>query len=201
MVTEQMGAVRTPGRPRSEKAEKAIIDAAIDMIAEGTGVAELSIEAIAARAGVGKTTIYRRWSNKEELVVDALATLKAPLPELDAESVRENVVRYLAVMQHETNHRRTRCIMNIALSESERFPHLAERFREIAIKPRREALRGVIQRGVESGELRADVDVEVAMAAMTGAMLFFTKWRDSDEELPADLAERIADQVLGGLRP
>ncbi|MFG1874152.1 TetR/AcrR family transcriptional regulator [Sphaerisporangium sp. NPDC049003] len=201
MVNEQMGTARTPGRPRSEKAEKAIVDATIDLIAEGSGVAELSIEAIAARAGVGKTTIYRRWSSKEDLVVDALATLKAPLPELDGTSVRENVVRYLAAMQHESHDRRTRCIMNIALSESDRFPNLAERFREIAIKPRREALRGIIQRGVDSGELRADVDVEVAMAALTGAMLFFTKWGDTDGELPADLAERVTDQVLGGLRP
>ncbi|MFC4585050.1 TetR/AcrR family transcriptional regulator [Sphaerisporangium corydalis] len=201
MVTEQMGAARTPGRPRSEKAEKAIIDAAIDMLAEGSGVAELSIEAIAARAGVGKTTIYRRWSSKEDLVVDALATLKAPIPELDAATVRENVVRYLAAMQQESHNRRTRCIMNIALSESERFPHLARRFREIAVRPRREALREVIQRGVDSGELRPDVDVEVAMAALSGAMLFFTKWRDNDDELPADLADRIADQILAGLRP
>jgi AcrR family transcriptional regulator len=201
MVTEQIGAARMPGRPRSEKAEKAIIDAAIDMLAEGTGVAELSFEAIAARAGVGKTTIYRRWSSKEDLVVDALATLKAPIPELEGKSVRDDVVRYLAAMQQETHHRRTRCIMNIALSESDRFPHLAERFREIAIKPRREALRLVIQRGVDAGELRADTDVEVAMATLTGAMLFFTKWRDNDDELTADLAERITDQVLGGLRP
>lgn len=201
MVTEQMGPARTPGRPRSEKAEKAIIEAAIDMIAEGTGVAELSIEAIAARAGVGKTTIYRRWSNKEDLVVDALVTLKAPLPELTGTSVREDIVRFLAAMQQESHHRRMRCIMNIALSESERFPHLAERFREIAVKPRRDAFRSVLRRGVESGELRADLDVEVAMASLIGSMLFFTKWRDNDDELPADLAERITDQVLAGLRP
>ncbi|WP_248959517.1 TetR/AcrR family transcriptional regulator [Sphaerisporangium perillae] len=201
MMTEQMGAVRTPGRPRSEKAEKAIIDAAMDMIAEGTGVAELSIEAIAARAGVGKTTIYRRWSNKEELVVDALASLKAPIPELAGTSVRDDVILYLSAMQLETHHPRTRCIMNIALSESERFPHLAERFREIVVRPRREVLRSAIQRGVDSGELRADVDVEVAMAALSGAMMFFTKWRDDDAELPADLAERIADLILQGLRP
>ncbi|MFC4532319.1 TetR/AcrR family transcriptional regulator [Sphaerisporangium dianthi] len=199
MATEQTGTVRTPGRPRSEKAEKAIIDAAIDMIAEGTGVAELSIEAIAGRAGVGKTTIYRRWSNKEELVVDALASLKAPIPELPGWSVRDDVIRYLSVMQQESRHPRTRCIMNIALSESERFPHLAERFREIVIRPRREVLRAVLQRGVASGELRSDVDVEVTMAALSGAMMFFTKWRDNDDELPADLAERITDLILSGL--
>ncbi|GII75958.1 TetR family transcriptional regulator [Sphaerisporangium rufum] len=200
MVTEQTGTARAPGRPRSEKAEKAIIDATVDLLAEGTGIAELSIEAIAARAGVGKTTIYRRWSGKEELVVDALATLKAPIPEMTGESAREDIVRYLAATQQESHSPRIRCIMNLALSDSERYPHLIERFREIAIKPRRDALRAVLRRGVESGELRADLDLEVALAALSGAMLFFTKWRDDDAELPADLAERIADQALSGLR-
>ncbi|WP_214416346.1 TetR/AcrR family transcriptional regulator [Sphaerisporangium fuscum] len=201
MVTEQMGAARTPGRPRSEKAEKAIIDATIDMLAEGTGVAELSIEAIAARAGVGKTTIYRRWSNKEDLVVDALATLKPPLPELPGKSVRDDIISYLELMRQESSHARTRCIINIALGESDRFPHLAERFREIAVKPRREALRRIIQRGVDSGELRPDVDVEVAMATLSGTMLFLTKWRDLDDALSPDIAVRITDQMLTGLRP
>ncbi|RCG28210.1 TetR/AcrR family transcriptional regulator [Sphaerisporangium album] len=199
MVTEQMGVARAPGRPRSEKAERAIVDATIDMLAEGTSVAELSIEAIATRAGVGKTTIYRRWSNKEDLVVDALATLKPPVPEPLGRSAREDIVRHLGAMQQETHDRRLRCITTIALSESDRYPHLAERFREIAIKPRREALRAIIQRGVDTGEFRAGIDVEMAMAALSGAMLFFTKWRDPKEELPADLAERITAQVLAGL--
>ncbi|MEV6984624.1 TetR/AcrR family transcriptional regulator [Sphaerisporangium sp. NPDC051017] len=200
MVTERMGVARAPGRPRSERAERAIVDATIDMLAEGTSVAELSIEAIATRAGVGKTTIYRRWSNKEDLVVDALATLKPPMPEPLGRSAREDIVRHLGAMQQETHDRRLRCIMTIALSESDRYPHLAQRFREIAIKPRREALRSIIRRGVDTGEFRADTDVEMAMAALSGAMLVFTKWHDPKEELPADLAERITDQVLAGLQ-
>ena len=64
---------RPPGRPRSERAARAIIDATIDLLAEEGGVAGVSIEAVAARAGVGKTTIYRRWPNKEALIIDALA--------------------------------------------------------------------------------------------------------------------------------
>ncbi|MDH2424636.1 TetR/AcrR family transcriptional regulator [Sphaerisporangium sp. TRM90804] len=201
MVTDEMGAVRTPGRPRSEKAEKAIIDATVEMIAEGSGVSELSIEAIAARAGVGKTTIYRRWANKEELVVDAMATLKAPIPEPGGVSARDDLVSFLAAILKETGHPRHRCIMNLAMSESERFPHLLERFREIAIQPRQAALRSLLRRGAQTGELRADIDVEVAMATLNGAMVYFTKWRDKDEVLSPDLPERIVDQVLTGLRP
>ncbi|GGK88551.1 TetR family transcriptional regulator [Sphaerisporangium melleum] len=199
MMNEQTGTVRSPGRPRSEKAEKAIIDAAIDMIAEGSGIGELSIEAIAARAGVGKTTIYRRWSNKEDLVVDALASLRPPIPELAGGSVREDVIRYLAVLQREGNNRTTRCFMNIALSEHDRYPHLMERFRATVLRPRREVLRSLLQRGIDRGELRADMDIEVAMAALSGAMMFFTKWHEGDGDLPADLAQRITDSILTGL--
>src|ERR1051326_7360110 len=71
---------RRPGRPRSERADRAIIDAALSVFAE-SGPEGLCIETVAARAGVGKATIYRRWPGKEELLLDAIAALQAPLPE------------------------------------------------------------------------------------------------------------------------
>src|SRR5919108_1899012 len=83
---------RAPGRPRSERAEKAILEATLDLLAEESGVAGVSMEAVAARAGVGKTTIYRRWPNKEALIVQALASMKAPLPEPAGVSVREDLL-------------------------------------------------------------------------------------------------------------
>ncbi|WP_204055173.1 TetR/AcrR family transcriptional regulator [Microbispora corallina] len=196
------GVARPAGRPRSEKAEKAIIDATLDLIGEGIGVAELSIEAIAARAGVGKTTIYRRWSNKEDLVVDAMASLKPPipLPEQGA-SVRDALVTYLRVIRDESSQVRTRCIMNIAMSDAERHPRLAERFREIAVEPRRRAVAAVIQRGIETGELRPDLDAEMAMAILSGTMMWHMKWAHQDRQPSDDLAERIVDEALKGFRP
>ncbi|MEV0587892.1 TetR/AcrR family transcriptional regulator [Nonomuraea sp. NPDC050310] len=194
-------AARPAGRPRSEKAEKAIIEATLDLIGEGVGVSELSIEAIAARAGVGKTTIYRRWSNKEDLVVDALAALKAPVPELAGVSVREDLVTMLETMRSEAGSTRTRCVMNIAMGESDRYPHLFERFRRIAIEPRQRAVREVLERGKRTGELRADLDVQLAMTALTGAMVIHSKWAAHGEVLPDDLAERVVDLALRGLAP
>ncbi|MCT9930035.1 TetR/AcrR family transcriptional regulator [Planotetraspora sp. A-T 1434] len=202
MTTQQTeGVARPAGRPRSEKAEKAIIDAALDLLGEGIGVPELSIEAIAARAGVGKTTIYRRWSNKEDLVVDALASLKPPIPPLHGASVRDDLVTYLRVVGEESRHMRTRCIMNIAMSAWERHPRLAERFQAIAIEPRKAALRAVLQRGTENGELRSDLDIEMAMAILSGAMLWRTKWSGENAQLPGDLPEQIVDEALRGFRP
>ncbi|MFI6387936.1 TetR/AcrR family transcriptional regulator [Nonomuraea sp. NPDC050547] len=200
MTIQDAGAARPAGRPRSEKAEKAILEATLDLIGEGMGISELSIEAIAARAGAGKTTIYRRWSNKEDLVVDALATLKAPVPPLAGESVRDDLVTLLDQMRDESGHVRTKCVMNIALSESDRYPHLFEKFRKIAIEPRRAAMRKVLERGMASGELRSTLEVELAMAILTGTMVWFTKWGDTAERGP-ELAEGIVDQVLAGIAP
>ncbi|GIH25581.1 TetR family transcriptional regulator [Acrocarpospora phusangensis] len=192
---------RPAGRPRSERAEKAIVDATLDLIGEGASVSELSIEAVAARAGVGKTTIYRRWANKEELVGDALATLKAPLPVVAGRTVREDLVAYLDVMRQDSLHVRTRCIMNIAMSDQERHPRLYERFHQTAIEPRRAAMRAVLERGVATGELRADLDVELAMGMLTGTMLWYTKAASHGGALPSpDLASRIVDEALRGFR-
>src|SRR5262245_55241567 len=71
-ATREEEARRSPGRPRSPRADEAIIEAVLDLMAEGTSVEALSIEAVAARAGVGKATIYRRWPNKDAFVVDAV---------------------------------------------------------------------------------------------------------------------------------
>ncbi|MFC7587681.1 TetR/AcrR family transcriptional regulator [Nonomuraea antimicrobica] len=200
MSIQESGAARPAGRPRSEKAEKAIVDATLDLIGEGMGVSELTIEAIAARAGVGKTTIYRRWSNKEDLVVDALATLKAPLPPLSGTSVRDDLISLVDAMRQESGQARTRCVMNIAMSEADRYPRLMERFVKRAVEPRRLAMRAVVERGIATGELRADLDVDLAIAVISGTMIHQTKWGPAGDLAP-DLAERVVDTVLRGLAP
>ncbi|MBO3745656.1 TetR/AcrR family transcriptional regulator [Streptosporangiaceae bacterium NEAU-GS5] len=194
------GAARPAGRPRSEKAEKAIIEATLDLIGEGNSVSELSIEAIAARAGVGKTTIYRRWSNKEDLVVDALSSLKAPLPQFAGRSVREDLITWLRVISTESADRRGRCVMNILNSDPGRHPRVMERFYELAIKPRREAVLAVLRRGVANGELRPDLDVDLAMTILNGALVWAGKWLDHPGQMEG-IPDRIVNEVLRGFAP
>src|ERR1700721_29190 len=88
---------RRVGRPRSMKAERAIIAAALDEFAEA-GPQGLCIERVAAKAGVGKATIYRRWPGKEDLLLDAIASLKTPRPEPRGDSVREDLVALMQTM-------------------------------------------------------------------------------------------------------
>jgi AcrR family transcriptional regulator len=91
------GAARRPGRPRSEQAEQAILDATLEAVGD-RGIDGVSCEDVAARAGVGKATLYRRWPGKEDLLIAAFAALKRPLPEPRGESVRADLIAMLEVM-------------------------------------------------------------------------------------------------------
>ncbi|WP_433255036.1 TetR/AcrR family transcriptional regulator [Streptosporangium sp. CA-135522] len=202
-TTDETRTARPTGRPRSAKAEKAIIEATLDLIGEGMSIAELSIEAIAARAGVGKTTIYRRWSNKEDLVVDALTTLKSPLPEMAGRSVREDLIAYLEVVRRDSCDARSRCVMNIAMNDAERHPRLVERIRQATIEPRRAVMTAVLRRGVATGELRPDLDVPIVIASLVGTMMWYARTMGFDgcDEFPDGIAEQIVDHLLSGLTP
>ncbi|MFJ2029159.1 TetR/AcrR family transcriptional regulator [Streptosporangium sp. NPDC087985] len=202
-TTDETRPARPAGRPRSARAEKAIIDATLDLIGEGMSLAELSIEAIAARAGVGKTTIYRRWSNKEDLFVDALATLKSPLPQVRGRSVREDLIACLEAVRRDACDARSRCVMSIVMNDAERHPRLAERVRQASIEPRRAAMAALLRRGIATGELRADLDVPIAMSTLVGTMMWYARSMGSgeDAEFPDGIAERIVDELLTGLAP
>jgi AcrR family transcriptional regulator len=198
-VTAEPGAVRRrPGRPRSERAERAIIDAALSVFAE-SGTEGLCIEKVAARAGVGKATIYRRWPGKEDLLLDAIGALQAPLPELAGQSVREDLVAVLSAMRDAVADPRRAREFALLLGEGAKYPRLMARYVETMLEPRREVLRSVLRRGVASGELRADTDVEVAMFMLTGAVIARGKYDPSS--MPAGYVERVVDELLLGLTP
>jgi AcrR family transcriptional regulator len=187
---------RRPGRPRSERADRAIIDAALSLFAEH-GVEGLCIEEVAARAGVGKATIYRRWPGKEDLLLDALAALKTPLPELRGESARADLVALLDAMAADYADPRRARSFALLLGEGAKFPRLMSRYLETVAEPRREVMRGVLRRGVATGELRPDTDIEVALFMLTGAVL--ARGKHQPEGIAEGFAERVVDELLRGL--
>jgi len=194
---------RAPGRPRSARAERAIVDAVLDLLAEGVPADALSIEAVAGRAGVGKATIYRRWSNKEALLVDAVATLKGPLPELVGESVRDDLIALLRPVGRNTLSRASH-ILPCLIAEIKRSPSLLLVYQKI-MEPRREAMREVLRRGIASGELRDDLDLEVVMAMLVAPMLAQTmiNWnpRLDRDELPERLVDAIWPAIVPAAAP
>lgn len=195
ITAEQAGGHRG-GRPRSERADKAIIEATLDLLAAEGGVDAVSIEAVAARAGVGKTTIYRRWAGKESLIVDALAAIKAPPPEPGGESVRDDLIAQLDAKRMDTMDPRLGCLFWTVQSSAEKYPELARQYAERIVEPRRDKIRQVLRRGVEHGELRPDLDVETALMLLGGAL--HNRNRAPAEPLPEDHTTRVVDTFLLG---
>jgi AcrR family transcriptional regulator len=187
---------RRPGRPRSEQAEQAIIEATLDLFAE-KGFEGVCVELVASRAGVGKATIYRRWPNKEELLLAAFASLKSPFPEPKGVSVRDDLLAMVEVMCTDKADPRKARRYALLHGEGEKYPRLMARYKETVVQPRRDAMRAVIRRGVETGELRPDTDVEIAMLSLTGAIMSLDKSQDGT--FNGDFAARLVDGLLLGL--
>lgn len=196
-MTQVEPAERKAGRPRSEDADRAIVNAALDLLAE-VGFASLTIEAVAAKAGVGKTTVYRRWPNKEALVVDAMGDLKGPVPALRHRSLRDDI---LVMFEHNADGReaaRRRRIYACFVGESARNPELARRYAETVLEPRHEAMRQAIRAAVKRGEVRDDVDVERVRYLITAPMLVALA-RRPDEPLDVDLMMAHFDLLMDGI--
>ncbi len=187
---------RRPGRPRSERAEQAILDAAIEAVGEN-GIDGVSCEDVAARAGVGKATLYRRWAGKEDLLIAAFAAMKRRLPQPRGESVREDLIALLTVVAADNDDPRFAQQYALLHGAGERYPRLVARYRAEIVEPRRELVRMVLRRGLANGELRQDTDVEVAMLLLTGAVMARGK-HDPSPAAPG-FAARAVDELLRGI--
>jgi AcrR family transcriptional regulator len=156
------------GRPRSLAADEGILAAAVDQLREH-GYADLSIEQVAAAAGVGKATVYRRYRNKADLATAALASVSriafaGPLPGATAAALSEQLKRIEQALT-------TVGMGVIAAMLDERDPELLALHRERTIAAGRERIRSILRRGVERGELRADFDADVAVEMLVGSLL------------------------------
>lgn len=187
---------KAPGRPRCSEAHQKILTAAYEMLLE-VGFNDLTIEGIAARAGVGKPTIYRRWSSKARLVMDAfldLTTSELSFP--DTGSVKEDIRLQMKKLVSVMNSPRGQVIATI-IGGGQMDAELMAAFRENWLLARRAECKKAWQRGVERGELRSDVDVEVAIDALYSPLFYrlLLKHAALDEEF----VDELIDVVMPGL--
>jgi len=186
------------GRKRDHTRDPEILDAAIDVLAE-TGFDGMTIDMVAARAKAGKATIYRRWTSKADLVLDAVACMKAG--ELDAEhlpdtgTLRGDLVAMIRPRSIEEGERRLR-IMGGLFGMISSSPELADAAHAAIIEPRVAVNRLFLRRAIERGEIPADCDVE-ALAVVTPAMAAF---RLLIQKQPID-AEYLLSLIDGVLLP
>ena len=201
MVSEPMSSettTRTPGRPRDARADRAIIAAAHELIAT-VGVEEMRMDDVAARAGVGKAAIYRRYASKEELVAGAAAALVRDIPVPDTGSARDDLLALMrdAVAAY-SDPVQAGVVPNL-LGAMRHRPDVAAAERGGFLARRRAALREVLDRGVARGELRADLDFELALDVLGGAL--FYRLLVTGGPLDDRLATGVAELILRGFAP
>ncbi|MBB5789409.1 TetR/AcrR family transcriptional regulator [Jiangella mangrovi] len=188
---------RRAGRPRSEGADRAIIEATLDLLAD-FGIAGTTIEGIAARAGVGKTTIYRRWKGLESLICDAVAELKGPLPTLPGTSIRDDLIALSEAAARGRESARNRKVYACFIGEMARYPALDAQYRSSVIRPRRELLATALKNAIERGELRDDLDLDI-LAEIVSAPTLHWLLHNPDRSPTRRQLEQFVDGVLDGV--
>ena len=188
------------GRPRSEAVERAILEGVMKLLEDGVPLAEISIERVARTAGVGKATIYRRWSGKEELFVDVVRSAEPEDPELPGTSMRDDLVVLLESLRQRGLVSRQSAILHNVYAQMKSSPRIWNVYHATVVAPRRRLGLQVLRRGRQNGEVRDDVDLELLNDLFVGPMLVRSIMRP-DAELPDGMSEQIVDVLLAGLRP
>jgi AcrR family transcriptional regulator len=188
------------GRPRSEKAHKAILAAAAELLL-ARGLSAVSMDAVAERAGVSKATIYRWWPTKETLALDALYTEWAtvqPYPR-DTGSLRGDLLALLRPWARAVRGRPYARVIAALLTEVHTDPAFAAEYHRRVVEPRREQARVVLRRAIERGEIPAGTDIEVAVDLIYGPL--WHRLLHGHAPLTDRFVQDVVTTALSGIQP
>ena len=197
-VSTPATAPRPTGRPREERADRAILAAALELMAE-QGVRDLRMDDVASRAGVGKATIYRRYRSKEELVTATVAQLVSEITLPDTGSTRDDLLALMHKAVTVYSGSLEAGVMPGLVDAMSRDPELARTVREGFLAGRRAGLRSVLERGVARGDLSADMDFELALDVLGGPL--FYRLLVTGGPIDERLAQGVAELILRGFAP
>jgi AcrR family transcriptional regulator len=186
------------GRPRSQEADRAILAAARQLLAEG-GLAAMSFEEVAARSGVAKTTIYRRWTSRGALALDAFLTdfqAQQPLP--DTGTLRGDLLAALRAWIRSVTRTSAGPILAGLIAESQLDPELAVAWRERVVESLRRQHKIMLDRAVERGEIPAGTDQEVVLDLLFGAA--YHRLLHGYQPLTDRFARQVVDLIIAGIQ-
>lgn len=189
---------RRRGRPRDASIDTQIVGCMFELVEE-CGLDGVTVDAIAERAGVSKPTIYRRWASKEDLMVDAVASLVGDIDIPEGESIREVLLHAIGRLRSYMTKTTAGVILPWMIAEVARGSEIGRRYTEAVIVPGRAALAGHVRDAIATGELREDLDVEMAVDMLLGPMIV-NKLLAGYRTLPDDWTERFIDALLDGWR-
>ncbi|MEM6780391.1 MAG: TetR/AcrR family transcriptional regulator [Pseudomonadota bacterium] len=184
------------GRPRSDASKRAILDATRRLLSHTT-VQKLSIEAIAKKAGVGKTTIYRWWPSKASVAMDAIFTqpgFQNVLP--SAPTAAEGIYNQLDKVVAQLNGKNGRIVAQI-ISEIQDDYEAVENFHKSFMQERCFELAKLVDQGMKSGEFRDDIDIETTVDTLMGPIIFRLM---SGLVMTEDYAEKVITAILPGIK-
>jgi AcrR family transcriptional regulator len=187
---------RRVGRPRSPAVDAAILDAALGLLS-AEGYARMSMEAVAARAGVSKATIYLRYAGKADLATAALAHLREAGRPTPAGDLRADLIAQLRQVRVNADRVSVMPLIGTCLTEEQHTPELLRLFRERTVRPRRALYRAILEDARRAGALAGDADLEAALDLLMGA---YQSHYLSGEPFPERWEERIVDVILAAVR-
>jgi AcrR family transcriptional regulator len=186
------------GRPRSERAQRAILSAASDLLLE-RGLGAVGMDAVAERAGVSKATIYRWWPTKETLALDALYqewTDTRPKP-MDTGSLYGDLLALLLPWVSRVGDRPYGRVIGALITEAQSDPAFGEMYRERFVEPRREQVRAILRRAAERQEVSADTNIEAAVDLLYGPL--YHRLLHGHAPLDAEFVREVVGIVVVGL--
>jgi len=188
------------GRPRSEKARLAILQAAAELLLD-RGLSAASMDAVAEQAGVSKATIYRWWPTKESLALDALYARWAVADPAVREtgSLRGDLLAQLRPWALLASSRPYGRVVGALITEAQTDPRFAAEYQERFVQPRRENARAIFRRAVERGEIPADTKVEATIDALYGPL--YHRLLHGHAPLDDEFVGDVVDIVLAGIKP
>lgn len=185
------------GRPRSAETDRRILEATREFLTE-SAFAELRMEHVAARAGVGKATLYRRWRSKQELAQSLLAELAAPhIAVADTGDTRAELLAAVVNPMRAVTDTSFGPVIRSLLSEIATDPALGDSFRATVVQARRDEIAKVVERGIRRGDLRRGTDPTIATELLVGPVYFRVMFGG---ELDLVFAGRVVDAYLRGHR-
>ena len=186
------------GRPRSERTRQAILGAASELLAEH-GLSSISMDAVAERAGASKATIYRWWSSKELLALDALfSEWDAGSPETrDTGSLAGDLLALTRPWVHELAEKRYGRVIAALLTRAQSDPEFADAYRARFLEPRRDQARLIFARAIERNEIPADTDIEAALDLLYGP--FYHRMLHGHAPLTDGFARTVVAYVVAGV--
>jgi AcrR family transcriptional regulator len=181
---------KKPGRPRSEKSDQAILKTTLDLLSQ-MGYDRLSIDAIARSAGVGKTTIYRWYASKEELVASAIESVRQEIEIPDTGTLSSDIDCIIEIAVKTTLTPLGRQILAMIIGAASSSPQFAQVYWTKYLLPRRQAFHVAIKRAKARNEIPADTDSDLVFDLMSGIMLYALVFMPSVEPVEAYIRRAV----------